>query len=188
MSVNIKTRALVFATFFGSTLIIGLLVAALTTEYWIESHAKKANNEKASGRIKFGLFGGTKVNIRVKVKIIVRLSFFFILSVYLFVVVGTEYRIWCTLQPYRHFESDPRRCDSIHLVATYDTWRWSWSCMFIRCGCRVCHTIGECNEKTRHHGHTLREQYRCTDGTIYRPHRMDYSILQEFDEKCPTHG
>lgn len=37
MSINLKTRGLVFATFFGSCVIIGLLVAALTTEYWIEA-------------------------------------------------------------------------------------------------------------------------------------------------------
>jgi len=60
MSVNLKTRGLVFATFFGSCLIIGLLVAALTTEYWVEAHAKNAKNDKAEGRIRLGLFGGSK--------------------------------------------------------------------------------------------------------------------------------
>lgn len=60
MSVNLKSRFLVFGTFFGSCLIIGLLVAALTTDYWIESHAKHSKNENAFGHINFGLFYGTK--------------------------------------------------------------------------------------------------------------------------------
>lgn len=60
MSINLKTRGLVFATFFGSCLIIGLLVAALTTEYWIESEAKHRDVEEGQGKIKFGLFSGSK--------------------------------------------------------------------------------------------------------------------------------
>lgn len=60
MSVSLKTRGLVFATFFGSCLIIGLLVAALTTEYWIESNAKHHDVEEGQGKIKFGLFSGSK--------------------------------------------------------------------------------------------------------------------------------
>lgn len=60
MSIDLKTRGLVFATFFGSCIIIGLLVAALTTEYWIESQAKVAKEEKAQGKIRFGLFSGSR--------------------------------------------------------------------------------------------------------------------------------
>lgn len=60
MSINLKTRGLVFATFFGSCLIIGLLVAALTTESWVEAEAKHRNVTEAQGKIKFGLFSGSK--------------------------------------------------------------------------------------------------------------------------------
>lgn len=60
MSIDLKTRGLVFATFFGSCIIIGLLVAALTTEYWIEAQAKVANEDKAEGNVRFGLFSASK--------------------------------------------------------------------------------------------------------------------------------
>lgn len=65
MSINLKTRGLVFATFFGSCLIIGLLVAALTTEYWIEADALHHDVEEGRGKIKFGLFSGSK-NLNIK--------------------------------------------------------------------------------------------------------------------------
>lgn len=32
----------------------------VTTEYWVESHARNSKNDKAQGRIKVGLFGGSK--------------------------------------------------------------------------------------------------------------------------------
>lgn len=60
MSINLKSRAFVFATFFGSCIVIGLLLAALTTEYWIESHAKNAKHTNSTGHIRFGLFSGIK--------------------------------------------------------------------------------------------------------------------------------
>lgn len=61
MSIDLKTRGLVFTTFFGSCIIIGLLVAALTTEYWIEAHAKNHKDPpNAEGKVRFGLFSGTK--------------------------------------------------------------------------------------------------------------------------------
>lgn len=61
-----KTRGLVFATFFGNCLVVGLLVASLTTDYWIQAHAKRhssngtATAEQAAGRVNFGLFAGYK--------------------------------------------------------------------------------------------------------------------------------
>ncbi|XP_063704979.1 uncharacterized protein LOC134834289 [Culicoides brevitarsis] len=60
MSINLKTRGLVFATFFGSCIIIGLLVAALTTEYWVEAEAKHREVPESQGKVKFGLFSGSK--------------------------------------------------------------------------------------------------------------------------------
>uniref|UniRef100_A0A336N0D0 CSON007483 protein n=1 Tax=Culicoides sonorensis TaxID=179676 RepID=A0A336N0D0_CULSO len=65
MSINLKTRGLVFATFFGSCMIIGLLVAALTTEYWIESEARHKKVPEGKGHLKFGLFSGSK-NLNIK--------------------------------------------------------------------------------------------------------------------------
>lgn len=60
-NMSIKTRALVFATFFGNCLVIGLLIVSLTTNYWIEAIAKRHSNGTApSGVINFGLFAGHK--------------------------------------------------------------------------------------------------------------------------------
>lgn len=55
---SIKTRSLVFATFFGNCIVVGLLMAALTTEYWIISQAKRHNAANSTGSINFGLFTG----------------------------------------------------------------------------------------------------------------------------------
>ena len=57
---SIKTRGIVFATFFGSCLIVGLLLGSLTTENWIQSSAKRHNSTEADGKINFGLFSGSK--------------------------------------------------------------------------------------------------------------------------------
>uniref|UniRef100_A0A0K8TNR9 Putative conserved plasma membrane protein n=1 Tax=Tabanus bromius TaxID=304241 RepID=A0A0K8TNR9_TABBR len=59
---NIKVRGLIFATFFGSCFVIGLLLASLTTEYWVVSQARRSNSteSKSSGDIHYGLFTGTK--------------------------------------------------------------------------------------------------------------------------------
>jgi len=57
---SIKTRAFVFATFFGNCLVVGLLVAALTTEYWIQATPRRHNSPESKGQINFGLFGGSK--------------------------------------------------------------------------------------------------------------------------------
>ncbi|XP_053696997.1 uncharacterized protein LOC128744193 [Sabethes cyaneus] len=57
---SLKTRGIVFATFFGSCLIVGFLVAALTTDNWVQSSAKRYNSTESQGRINFGLFSGQK--------------------------------------------------------------------------------------------------------------------------------
>lgn len=57
---SIKSRSIVFATFFSNCLIIGLLVASLTTDYWIHALAKKHNAPSSVGRVHFGLLSGTK--------------------------------------------------------------------------------------------------------------------------------
>lgn len=58
---SIRSRGLVFATFFGNCLVVGLLIASLTTDHWIAGHAKveeSKNMTKANGTIHFGLFSG----------------------------------------------------------------------------------------------------------------------------------
>ncbi|KAJ6646760.1 hypothetical protein Bhyg_01974 [Pseudolycoriella hygida] len=61
---SIKTRSLIFATFFGSVIVLGFLVAALTTDYWIYAEAKRHTNgtiaKEPSGKVNFGLFMGYK--------------------------------------------------------------------------------------------------------------------------------
>lgn len=61
---SIKTRSLVFATFFGSCIVVGLLVAALTTDYWVLAEAKRHTNgtitREPAGKVNFGLFSGYK--------------------------------------------------------------------------------------------------------------------------------
>ena len=63
---SIKSRSLVFATFFGNCIVIGLLVGALTTDSWIQAIANKhadftLNSEKKQeGKVQFGLFTGIK--------------------------------------------------------------------------------------------------------------------------------
>ena len=64
---SIKTRSLVFATFFGNCIVIGLLVGSLTTDCWLQAIAQKhtdsqliSTDKKQEGKIQFGLFGGTK--------------------------------------------------------------------------------------------------------------------------------
>lgn len=57
---SIKTRGLVFATFFINCIVVGLLIASLITEHWIESEAKMPNSANATGTVHFGLFSGKK--------------------------------------------------------------------------------------------------------------------------------
>lgn len=57
---SIKTRSLVFATFFGSCLAVGLILASLTTDHWIHASAKRVNSSESFGEINYGLFTGMK--------------------------------------------------------------------------------------------------------------------------------
>jgi hypothetical protein len=58
---NLFKRGMIFVTFFGSCLGIGLLVAALGTKFWIVARARRVSNpEESDGRIHFGLFEGKK--------------------------------------------------------------------------------------------------------------------------------
>lgn len=61
IKMGIRSRGLVFATFFGNCVIVGLLVASLTTDHWIVGHAKHKQSANATGRINFGLFSGKQV-------------------------------------------------------------------------------------------------------------------------------
>lgn len=51
---------MIFSTFLGSCLCIGLLAAALGTKYWIVSTAIRPTSPKSDGEIHFGLFRGEK--------------------------------------------------------------------------------------------------------------------------------
>ncbi|XP_052866061.1 uncharacterized protein LOC128272316 [Anopheles cruzii] len=55
---SLKTRSIVFVTFFTSCLIVGLLVASLTTNNWVQGSAKRHNFTESIGQINFGLFAG----------------------------------------------------------------------------------------------------------------------------------
>lgn len=57
---SIKTRTLVFATFFINCIVVGLLLASLITDYWIVAEAKMTQHTNATGYINFGLFSGRK--------------------------------------------------------------------------------------------------------------------------------
>lgn len=57
---NLYRHGMIFGTFLGSCLCIGLLAAALGTRYWIVSNALRPNYSKSGGRIFFGLFEGEK--------------------------------------------------------------------------------------------------------------------------------
>uniref|UniRef100_A0A1L8D9Y8 Putative conserved plasma membrane protein n=1 Tax=Nyssomyia neivai TaxID=330878 RepID=A0A1L8D9Y8_9DIPT len=57
---SLKTRSLVFVTFLGNFVVVGLLVAAFTSDRWVEADAKRHNSNESAGRINLGLFTGTK--------------------------------------------------------------------------------------------------------------------------------
>lgn len=60
---SIRSRGLVFATFFGNCLVIGVLIACLMSEHWIDGEARKEeskNQTKAHGYVHFGLFSGKR--------------------------------------------------------------------------------------------------------------------------------
>lgn len=40
---SLRTRTLVFSTFFGSILAIGLLLVSLTTNSWVKAYPKRTN-------------------------------------------------------------------------------------------------------------------------------------------------
>lgn len=57
---SLKTRSLVFVTFLGNFVVVGLLVAAFTTDRWVEADARRHNSTESTGRVNLGLFSGTK--------------------------------------------------------------------------------------------------------------------------------
>ncbi|XP_068152997.1 uncharacterized protein [Drosophila tropicalis] len=57
---SIRTRALVFATFFGSCLAIGLLLVSMTTNHWVRANPRRGNSTEANGDVNLGLFYGNQ--------------------------------------------------------------------------------------------------------------------------------
>lgn len=58
---NLWKRGMVFVTFLGACLALGLLVAALTTRQWVTAKAVRTSNPNESqGRVALGLFHGKK--------------------------------------------------------------------------------------------------------------------------------
>ncbi|GAB0089556.1 uncharacterized protein DMENIID0001_041220 [Sergentomyia squamirostris] len=57
---SVKTRSLVFVTFLGNFVVVGLLVAAFTTDRWVEADARRHNSTESTGRVNLGLFSGSK--------------------------------------------------------------------------------------------------------------------------------
>lgn len=57
---NFYKHGMIFATFLGSCLCIGLMAAALGTKYWTISSAVNLKSPKSDGKIHFGLFRGEK--------------------------------------------------------------------------------------------------------------------------------
>ncbi|EDX11587.1 uncharacterized protein LOC6726673 [Drosophila simulans] len=55
---SLHTRALVFSTFFGSCLAIGLLLVSMTTNHWVRATPRRKNSADAKGEFNFGLFFG----------------------------------------------------------------------------------------------------------------------------------
>lgn len=55
---SLRTRALVFSTFFGSCLAIGLLLASMTTNHWVRAYPRRGNSTEAKGDVNLGLFYG----------------------------------------------------------------------------------------------------------------------------------
>ncbi|ALC46050.1 CG1103 [Drosophila busckii] len=55
---SIRTRALVFSTFFGSCIAIGLLLTGMTTNHWIQAYPRKGNST-LKGEVNMGLFDST---------------------------------------------------------------------------------------------------------------------------------
>ncbi|XP_013103421.1 uncharacterized protein LOC106084348 [Stomoxys calcitrans] len=58
---SLRTRTLIFSTFFGSCIAIGLLLGSLTTDNWVRANPKRGNSTNSEGEVHFGLFYGSKV-------------------------------------------------------------------------------------------------------------------------------
>lgn len=59
-NMNLYRHGMIFSTFLGSCLCIGLLAASLGTRYWIVSNAVRPTSPKSDGEVHFGLFRGEK--------------------------------------------------------------------------------------------------------------------------------
>uniref|UniRef100_A0A0K8S9F7 Clarin-3 n=1 Tax=Lygus hesperus TaxID=30085 RepID=A0A0K8S9F7_LYGHE len=57
---NLYKNGMIFGTFLGSCLCIGLLAASLGTRYWIVSTAAIVNRTESDGKVFYGLFNGEK--------------------------------------------------------------------------------------------------------------------------------
>lgn len=60
IKMSMRTRALVFSTFFGSCLAIGLLLVSLTTNHWVRANPRRKSSSEAAGEVNFGLFYGSQ--------------------------------------------------------------------------------------------------------------------------------
>ncbi|XP_073819500.1 uncharacterized protein [Musca autumnalis] len=58
---SLRTRYLIFSTFFGSCIAIGLILGSLTTDSWVRATPKRGNSSESAGEVNFGLFYGSKV-------------------------------------------------------------------------------------------------------------------------------
>ncbi|XP_017015406.1 uncharacterized protein [Drosophila takahashii] len=57
---SMRTRALVFSTFFGSCLAIGLLLVSMTSNHWVRASPRRNSSAEAKGEVNFGLFYGNQ--------------------------------------------------------------------------------------------------------------------------------
>ncbi|XP_017081739.1 uncharacterized protein LOC108115008 [Drosophila eugracilis] len=57
---SMRTRALVFSTFFGSCLAIGLLLVSITSNHWVRASPRRHSSMEAKGEVNFGLFYGSQ--------------------------------------------------------------------------------------------------------------------------------
>ncbi|XP_037950112.1 uncharacterized protein LOC119681107 [Teleopsis dalmanni] len=55
---NIRTRALIFSTFFGSCVALGLLLVSLTTNHWVRATPRRSTAPESKGEVNYGLFYG----------------------------------------------------------------------------------------------------------------------------------
>ncbi|XP_033247765.1 uncharacterized protein LOC117188292 [Drosophila miranda] len=60
IKMSMRTRALVFSTFFGSCLAIGLLLVSMTTKHWVRANPRRHTSSEAKGDVNFGLFYGNQ--------------------------------------------------------------------------------------------------------------------------------